>query len=98
MLLEQSRRFTGCGKTSGAFFFEEEFASFTNLKDAALAGNESDFLVGHGLDFNRHTVGFGEVVSLGAVFDLDHGAVKMELFLIFANEKLLGIKHLVLAR
>ena len=49
-------------------------AVFTDFKDSALAWNEGDFLLSHGLDFSRHTVGFGKIVSLSTIFDLDHGS------------------------
>lgn len=87
-LLEESGSFAFEGEASGAFLFEEEVTVFADFKDAALAGDEGDFLVGHGFDFSRHPVGFREVVSLGAVFNLDHGGEKMGDFGDLANEKL----------
>lgn len=87
-LLKEGCGFSFDGKASGALFLVEEFAVFTNLEDTALSGDEGDVLVGHGFDFGRHTVSFGEVVSLGAIFDLDHGARKMKGFEELANEKL----------
>lgn len=86
-LLKEGRCFSLDWEAAGALFLEEDFAVFTDFEDATLAGNESDFLVVDDLDFSRHTVGFGEVVSLSAVFDLDHCGGKMWGFTDLANEK-----------
>ena len=89
--MEEGGGFSCFGEPACAFFFEEKFAVFANLKDTTLSGDEGDVLVAHGFDFGRHPVGFWEVVSLRAIFDLDHVGEKMGGFSFFANEKLLRL-------
>lgn len=71
-LAEQLGGFSWFGKMTASFFFEEELVVLPDFEDAAFAGDEGDIFGGDFLDFSRHTVGFGEVISLGAVFDFDH--------------------------
>ena len=52
-------------------FFPDNFSVFADFEDAAGSGDELGLLAGGLFDFSRHTVSFGEVISLGAVFDLE---------------------------
>lgn len=83
---KEGGRFSFSRESAGADFLVEDFTSFPNLEDSCLAGDEGDFLGSHGLDFRRHTVGFGEVVSLSAIFDLNHWGDNLDRFPIFAND------------
>ncbi len=52
-------------------FFPDNFAVFADFENAAGSGDELGLLAGGLFDFSRHTVSFGKVISLGAVFDLE---------------------------
>ena len=57
-------------------FFPDNFAVFADFENAASSGDELGLLAGRLFDFSRHTVSFGKVISLGAVFDLElHGDI-----------------------
>ena len=76
MLLEKSRGFAGFGEVAAVLFFPDNFSVFADFEDAAGSGDELGLLAGGLFDFSRHTVSFGEVISLGAVFDLElHGDI-----------------------
>ena len=71
MLLEKSRGFAGFGEVAAVLFFPDNFSVFADFEDAAGSGDELGLLASGLFDFSRHTVSFGEVISLGAVFDLE---------------------------
>lgn len=83
---KEGRSFTFYRESTGANLLVEDFTFSSDLEDTCLAGDECDFFGSHGPDFSRHTVSFGEVVSLSAIFDLDHWCDKLDRFPIFAND------------
>ena len=68
---------SGGGEGAVSFFLPEEGAVPADLEDAAAPFDEGDGLSAGFLDFSRHPVGFGAVVSLDAVFDLDGHAGRL---------------------
>lgn len=57
-------------------FSPDNLAVFADFENAAGSGNELGLPAGGLFDFSRHTVSFGKVISLGAVFDLElHGDI-----------------------
>ena len=67
-------------------FFPDDFSVFADFKDTAASGDELGFVAGGLFDFSRHTVSFGKVVSLGAVFDLELHVGILEGIWKFAND------------
>ena len=75
-ILEKRRRFAGFGEVAAALFFPDDLAVLTDFKNAPASGDELGFVADGLFDFSRHTVGFGKVVSLRAIFDLElHGGI-----------------------
>ncbi len=72
---KQSRSFTLRRVVPAAFFFPQQFAIVPDFENPAAAADQANFFVSHLFDFSRHTVGFGAVISLFAIFDLNHAAV-----------------------
>jgi len=56
---------------AAVLFFPDNFAVFADFEDAAGSSDELGLLADGLFDFSRHTVSFGKVISLGAVFDLE---------------------------
>ena len=52
-------------------FFPDNFAVFADFEDAVGSSDELGLLAGGLFDLSRHTDSFGEVISLGAVFNLE---------------------------
>jgi len=74
--LEQACGFAGFGEVAAVLLFPNDFAVLADFEDAAASGDELGFVTDGLLDFSRHTVGFGKVVSLRAIFDLElHGGI-----------------------
>lgn len=71
-LAKELSGFAGLGESAGTNFLEEHLAILADFEDAATSTDELDILVGHALNFSRHTVGFRTVISLLAILDLDH--------------------------
>ena len=61
-----------------------------NFKDPSFARDQGDVLVGDSFDFSGHTVSFREVVSLSAVFNLDHDGKDDEMFCWFRQSKVVA--------
>ena len=71
MLLKKGGSFAGLGEVAAALFFPDDFAVLADFENASASGDELGLVADGLLDFSRHTVGFGKVVSLLAIFDLE---------------------------
>lgn len=80
LALKKRPGFTRLGKVSAFLLFPDHLAIPPDFKNPAAAADQFDLLTGRFLDFSRHPVGFGTIVSLLTVFDLNGHAGTIAIF------------------
>ncbi|MDB4774460.1 hypothetical protein OAG61_03890, partial [Akkermansiaceae bacterium] len=69
--LKKCTRLSGKWKVSASFLLPNHLAILANFKNPATSSYQNYFLTSNLFNLSRHTIGFGTVISLFAIFNFD---------------------------